>query len=122
MKNFIRKSLVVACVVIPLFGPSQVLAASCGIGRVTSILEGGWHTDDLMFTIDYSHKTSDRPKFDRYIRYTGVTLSPVRMAAIRASVKMAYATGTLVRPFSHFGDCGNATEILVDPLKAGINE
>lgn len=109
---------------IPLFGPSQVLADSCGIGRVTSILEGGWHTDDFMFTIDYSKAQSKHQGkiIDRYIRYTGVTISPVRMAAIRASVKMAYASGTLVRPFSHFNDCGNATEILVDPVNAGFTE
>lgn len=47
MKNFIRKSITVALLSLPLLGSGHVWAQNCGAGYITEILHGGWHDSNI---------------------------------------------------------------------------
>ncbi|WP_194863770.1 hypothetical protein [Alloalcanivorax profundimaris] len=42
-------------------GVPPVMAGSCGAGKIISVLEGGWDTNDFMIKIDYSLADSSHP-------------------------------------------------------------
>ncbi|AFT70042.1 hypothetical protein B5T_01765 [Alloalcanivorax dieselolei B5] len=79
-----------------------------------SVIEGGWDTNDFMIKIDYSEAQSAHPETEHkgWIVYKS-TLDQQRLNGIRAMALTAYVSEREVTPFSHNGNCSDATELML---------
>ena len=115
MKNFIRKSFVAVLIALPIFGTGSVWAQSCGAGKITSILEGGWNDNNFRFVIDYSkEKNVQLPNTEYsgwYMMFQPAVITKERVDAIRKLVTAAYFSGDAIRVGSAFNRCDNATQV-----------
>jgi len=89
-------------------------AGSCGEGKIITLLEGGWNTDDYMIKIDYSagNSTHVGTEFNSYIVYKS-TLSIQRLNGIKSMAIAAYMAGKDIKAYSHNNNCSEATEISI---------
>jgi len=96
-----------------LFFSSSVFAARCGGGKIIEIKEGGWNSDDLLLSIDYSDFSNQHPGTTHggYIRFSAESLSSVRLEAIRKLAITALVSGKTVLTYSHNDSCSYATEL-----------
>jgi hypothetical protein len=91
---------------------NSVFSGPCGTGKVTSVMEGGWNTDDFMIRIDYSgeNSTHSGTEFNGLIVYRS-SLNPKRLNGIKSIALSALISGRRVRTYSHTNNCSEASEI-----------
>lgn len=94
---------------------SITTAGSCGVGKITTILIGGWNNDDYKIKIDYSGGESSHSgtELSGYIVYKESSLSDSRLNAIKSLTLAAKTTGQSVNTYSHNDDCSDATQISI---------
>jgi hypothetical protein len=98
-----------------LFSTIAAHADTCGVGRITSIGEGRYNTNDFMITIDYSMAPSKYPGTEFYglIVFKKSNLDIERFKGIKALAKLAFAADKSVMTYAHTGRCDDATEIVL---------
>ena len=114
-KPFLRSCTVRRLLLIStlFFSVNQAFAGSCGAGKVTQILAGGYNSDDLIIKIDYSANASTHNGTEYYgrIRFRKSRLSDSRLTMLQTLAISAFHTDTLVYVNSHTNRCDDATEI-----------
>lgn len=88
------------------------MAGTCGAGKIVSVLEGGWDSNDFMIKLDYSSADSSHPGTEKsgWIVYKS-TLDEQRINGIRAMALAAYISERDVVAFTHNGSCSDAGEL-----------
>lgn len=95
-----------------VIGVSPAMAGTCGAGKIVSVLEGGWDSNDFMIKLDYSSADSSHPGTEKsgWIVYKS-TLDEQRINGIRAMALAAYISERDVAAFTHNGSCSDAGEL-----------
>lgn len=83
---------------------SSLSYANCGEGKITSLMEGGWNTDNFFIQLDSG---SD------WIVYVKDELSEERFSGIKALAISAFLASKSVSPLSHNNNCSRATELSI---------
>lgn len=93
---------------------SAVATGTCGIGKITALMEGGWNSDNFVVVIDYSDGQSSHPTTANsgHVIYQS-TLNEKRLNGIKSLAIAAFMSGKVVDTYSHNDNCSSATQLIV---------
>ncbi len=98
-----------------LFNQSAI-AGSCGVGKITEILEGHWDQNYFVIKIDYTLGSSEHNETNfhsDWIAYRRDSLNQHRFNGIKELAKLAFVNNYSTSTFSHNNDCSNATFLAI---------
>lgn len=107
-----KQCLTVLATVFLSLSTSAYAGGTCGKGKITEVMEGGWNSNDLMIKIDYTGGTSPLATQAGYIRFRD-TLNAERLNGLRAVAYLALAGDKTVEALTHGANCADADQLSV---------
>jgi hypothetical protein len=95
-----------------LLTTGTVTAGSCGVGKITEILEGHWNTNYFAIKIDYSNEASSHPETNfhsEWITFRRGSINQRRYEGIRELARLAFVHNYTTSTYSHNDDCSDST-------------
>jgi len=109
----IKKAMFVSVL---MFLSSSAFAGYCGGGKITTILEGGWASDDFYIKVDYSESTNNHPGTDRsgFIIFKKDSMSVERFKGIKTIAFLAFTTGKTIWTYTNSDRCDDTSSMGID--------